>query len=72
MHDGQGIGAAFQLGAMLGVGRCAGIEKTSLISLTSDERRARPHLSQPYRALCSPASYAQEAAGPLAGCRFFD
>jgi hypothetical protein len=27
---------------MLGVGPCGGIEKTSLISLTSEERRARP------------------------------
>jgi hypothetical protein len=29
---------------MFGVGRSAGIEKTSLISLTSEERRARPHI----------------------------
>jgi hypothetical protein len=28
----------FQLGAVFGVGRCGGIEKTSLISLTSEER----------------------------------
>ena len=28
-----------------GVGRCGGIEKTSLISLTSEERRARPHMA---------------------------
>jgi len=27
-----------QLGAVFGVGRCGGIEKTSLISLTSEER----------------------------------
>src|ERR1700726_2745325 len=33
-----------QLGAMFGVGRCGGIEKTSLISLTSEERRTRPHM----------------------------
>jgi len=30
---------------MFGVGRSRGIEKTSLISLTSEERRARPHMS---------------------------
>jgi phosphatidylserine/phosphatidylglycerophosphate/cardiolipin synthase-like enzyme len=33
---------------MLGVGRCGGIEKTSLISLTSEERRARPHWREHY------------------------
>ena len=37
------VGATFQLGAILGVGRCGGIEQTSLISLTS-ERRARPQM----------------------------
>ncbi|HEY4048323.1 MAG TPA: SOS response-associated peptidase family protein [Acidobacteriaceae bacterium] len=31
------VGATFQLGAMFGVGRCDGIEKTSLISLTSED-----------------------------------
>jgi hypothetical protein len=35
------VGATFQLGAVFGVGRCGGIEKTSLISLTSEERRTR-------------------------------
>jgi hypothetical protein len=30
---------------MFGVGRSGGIEKTSLISLTSEERRARPHMA---------------------------
>jgi hypothetical protein len=35
---------AFQLGSMFGVGRCVGIEKTSLISLTSGRRRTRPHM----------------------------
>ena len=40
------MGAAFQLGAKFGVGRCGGIEKTSLISLTSEERRTRPHISR--------------------------
>jgi hypothetical protein len=29
---------------MFGVGRSGGIENTSLISLTSEERRARPHM----------------------------
>jgi hypothetical protein len=44
-HDGQeSVGATFQLGGKLGVGRFGGIEKTSLISLTSEERRARPHM----------------------------
>ena len=33
----------FQLGGKFGVGRCGGIEKTSLISLTSEERRTRPN-----------------------------
>ena len=37
------VGATFQLGGKLGVGRCGGIEKTSLISLTSEQRRTRPH-----------------------------
>jgi hypothetical protein len=32
------------VGAKFGVGRCGGIEKTSLISLTSEERRTRPHM----------------------------
>ena len=40
------MGAAFQLGGKLGVGRCGGIEKTSLISLTSEERRTRPHIGR--------------------------
>src|ERR1700739_1169320 len=31
---------------MFGVGRCGGIEKTSLISLTSEERRTRPHMAK--------------------------
>jgi hypothetical protein len=34
----ESVGATFQLGAVFGVGRCGGIEKTSLISLTSEER----------------------------------
>src|SRR3984893_14682383 len=38
------VGAAFQLAGILGVGRSGGLEKTSLISLTSEERRARPHM----------------------------
>jgi porin len=37
--------ATFQLGGKFGIGRCGGIEKTSLISLTSEERRARPHIT---------------------------
>jgi hypothetical protein len=32
------VGGTFQLGAMFGVGRSGGIEKTSLISLTLEER----------------------------------
>jgi hypothetical protein len=39
------VGAAFQFAGMFGVGRSGGIEKASLISLTSEERRARPHMS---------------------------
>jgi hypothetical protein len=42
-RDGS-VGATFQLGAKFGAGRSGGIEKTSLISLTSEERRARPHM----------------------------
>lgn len=38
------VGATFQLGARFGLGRSGGIEKTSLISLTSEDRRARPHM----------------------------
>jgi hypothetical protein len=38
------VGATFQLGGKFGVGRCGGIENTSLISLTSEERRTRPHM----------------------------
>ena len=42
------VGAVFQLGAKFGVGRCGGIEKTSLISLASEERRTRPHMISGY------------------------
>src|SRR5215472_18876188 len=38
------VGATFQLGGKFGIGRCGGIENTSLISLTSEERRTRPHM----------------------------
>jgi hypothetical protein len=38
------VGATFQLGAKLGDGRSGGIPKAILISLTSEERRARPHM----------------------------
>jgi hypothetical protein len=41
----RSVGAAFQLGGKLGVGRCGGIEKTTLISLTSEERRTRPDMA---------------------------
>ena len=37
------VGATFQLGATFGVGRSGGIRKATLISETSEERRARPH-----------------------------
>jgi hypothetical protein len=40
------MGAAFQFAGMFGVGRSGGIEKTSLISLTSEERRARPRMNR--------------------------
>jgi hypothetical protein len=39
------VGVTFQLAAKFGVGRSGGMPKTDLISLTSDERRARPHIS---------------------------
>src|SRR4029077_15162359 len=45
------VGATFQLGGKFGVGRCGGIEKTSVISLTSEERRARPHMLRSKRHL---------------------
>jgi hypothetical protein len=41
----ESVGATFQLGGKLGVGRSGGIRKTSLIWLTSEDRRARPHMS---------------------------
>jgi len=34
----ESVGATFQLCAVFGMGRCDGIQKTSLISLTSEER----------------------------------
>jgi hypothetical protein len=43
--DRERIGRRYiQLGAKFGVGRSGGIEKAILISLTSDEIRARPHI----------------------------
>src|SRR5712671_185207 len=45
----ESVGATFQLGGKLGLGRCGGIENTSLISLTSEEIRTRPHMIQLYR-----------------------
>jgi hypothetical protein len=35
----KSVGAAFQVGGTFGVGLCGGIQKTSLISLTSEEGR---------------------------------
>src|SRR5205823_7273990 len=52
----QSVGAPFQVSGKFGVGRCGEIEKTSLISLTSEERRTRPHMIQPYPG---------RAAGPM-------
>ena len=43
------VGATFQLGGKFGIGRSGGIEKTSLISLTSEERRTRPHIADTRR-----------------------
>src|SRR6516162_9625142 len=54
----KSVGAAFQLGGKLGLGRCGGIEKTSLISLTSEERWTRPHMLR-----LSPATAQAQAAG---------
>ena len=39
------VGATFQFAGKFGVGRSGGIEKTNLISLTSEERRTRPHMT---------------------------
>ena len=38
------VGATFQLAGKFGADRCGGIENTSLISLTSEERRTRLHM----------------------------
>jgi hypothetical protein len=40
----ESVGATFQLGGKFGAGRSGGIPKATLISLTSEERRARPHI----------------------------
>src|SRR5438128_15855 len=58
------VGAAFQLAGMLGVGRSSGIEKTSLISLTSEERRARPHIGDKWRTAPMPAMLSLLLTGP--------
>ena len=40
---------------MLGIGRSGGMEKTSLISLTSEERRTRPYMVDNMApAVCNP------------------
>src|SRR5690348_13317482 len=59
------VGAAFQLAGMLGVGRSGGIEKTSLISLTSEERRARPHMRGYMARLAHPGN-AETTGNPAA------
>jgi hypothetical protein len=38
------VGATFQLGGKFGAGRSGGIPNAILISLTSEERRERPHI----------------------------
>jgi len=40
----ESVGATFQLGGKFGIGRSGGIRNATLISLTSEERRARPHI----------------------------
>jgi len=40
------VGATFRLAAKFGEGLSAGMPKAILISLTSDERRARPHIAR--------------------------
>src|SRR5215831_8148688 len=40
------VGATFQLAAKFGIGRSGRIAKRILISLTSEERRARPHSAE--------------------------
>ena len=42
----RSVGAPFQVCGKLGVGRSGGIEKTSLISFTSEVRRTRPRMMQ--------------------------
>jgi hypothetical protein len=39
------VGATFQLAPKFGLGRSGVIEKASLISLTSEDRRTRPHMT---------------------------
>jgi hypothetical protein len=45
--DGERVGRRYgPTRGDVGVGRCGRIDKTSLISLTSEERRARPHMAE--------------------------
>jgi hypothetical protein len=50
---------------VFGGGRCGGIEETNLISLRSEERRARPHMGRAYRAKgASPSASAPHQRPP--------
>src|SRR5438105_3036003 len=42
----ESVGATFQVGGKFGAGRSGGIPNAILISLTSEERRARPHITE--------------------------
>ena len=61
------VGATFQLGGKLGVGRCGGIEKTSLISLTSEEANPAAHGTEDRIARCQAQAGRSRRCVPYCG-----
>src|SRR5215472_15119028 len=59
----ESVGATFQLGGKFGIGRSGGIRNATLISLTSEERRARPHIGASQRAKRRVSNRLARAAG---------
>src|SRR5215472_17576565 len=59
----ESVGATFQLGGKFGIGRSGGIRNATLISLTSEERRARPHMVDLLYRRPSELSNSQEMIG---------
>ena len=51
------VGAPFHVGAKFGGGRSGGIENAILISMTSEERRTRPHMVGAYLGKLPAVSY---------------